>query len=95
MNMLAVWIAAGGNGTDTDTDSAAARARQSPSFQSHMLRVPDFLWVAEDGLKMQGYNGSQCCKYKHTTASNSHRTPQLDCQSDILNYQFDIEIARD
>ena len=26
----------------------------------HMMRVPDYLWVAEDGMKMQGYNGSQC-----------------------------------
>lgn len=25
----------------------------------HLARVPDYLWVAEDGLKMQGYNGSQ------------------------------------
>ena len=25
-----------------------------------MMRVPDYLWVAEDGMKMQGYNGSQC-----------------------------------
>ena len=24
------------------------------------MRVPDYLWVAEDGMKMQGYNGSQC-----------------------------------
>lgn len=23
------------------------------------MRVPDYLWVAEDGMKMQGYNGSQ------------------------------------
>jgi len=23
------------------------------------LRVPDYLWVSEDGMKMQGYNGSQ------------------------------------
>ncbi len=23
------------------------------------MRVYDYLWVAEDGLKMQGYNGSQ------------------------------------
>jgi squalene cyclase len=27
---------------------------------SHMMRVPDYLWLAEDGMKMQGYNGSQC-----------------------------------
>lgn len=25
----------------------------------HVARVPDYLWVAEDGMKMQGYNGSQ------------------------------------
>ena len=25
-----------------------------------MLRVPNYLWVSEDGMKMQGYNGSQC-----------------------------------
>ena len=31
-----------------------------PAVQSHMMRVPDYLWVAEDGMKMQGYNGSQC-----------------------------------
>jgi squalene/oxidosqualene cyclase-like protein len=30
------------------------------NFQRHLLRVPDYLWVSEDGMKMQGYNGSQC-----------------------------------
>eukprot|EP00967_Tisochrysis_lutea_P080811 scaffold111165_cov20-Tisochrysis_lutea.AAC.7 len=25
----------------------------------HLPRIYDYLWVAEDGLKMQGYNGSQ------------------------------------
>lgn len=30
------------------------------AVQNHMMRVPDYLWVAEDGMKMQGYNGSQC-----------------------------------
>ena len=25
-----------------------------------MMRIPDYLWVAEDGMKMKGYNGSQC-----------------------------------
>lgn len=29
-------------------------------FQKHLQRVEDYLWVAEDGVKMQGYNGSQC-----------------------------------
>jgi len=25
----------------------------------HLARLPDYLWLAEDGMKMQGYNGSQ------------------------------------
>jgi squalene/oxidosqualene cyclase-like protein len=28
-------------------------------FRRHLLRVPDYLWMSEDGMKMQGYNGSQ------------------------------------
>ena len=31
-----------------------------PTFVQHCARVDDYLWVAEDGVKMQGYNGSQC-----------------------------------
>ena len=28
------------------------------AFHKHLPRVQDFLWVAEDGMKMKGYNGS-------------------------------------
>eukprot|EP01126_Amoeba_proteus_P004184 TRINITY_DN11414_c0_g1_i17.p1 TRINITY_DN11414_c0_g1~~TRINITY_DN11414_c0_g1_i17.p1 ORF type:complete len:580 (+),score=109.10 TRINITY_DN11414_c0_g1_i17:1123-2862(+) len=31
----------------------------SDAFKQHVLRVPDYLWLASDGMKMQGYNGSQ------------------------------------
>ena len=31
-----------------------------PIIDKHMARVRDYLWIAEDGMKMQGYNGSQC-----------------------------------
>jgi len=31
----------------------------SEAFKRHLPRIHDYLWVAEDGLKMQGYNGSQ------------------------------------
>eukprot|EP00268_Persea_americana_P017364 TRINITY_DN18367_c0_g1_i2.p1 TRINITY_DN18367_c0_g1~~TRINITY_DN18367_c0_g1_i2.p1 ORF type:complete len:387 (+),score=68.23 TRINITY_DN18367_c0_g1_i2:545-1705(+) len=31
----------------------------SEAFKLHLPRIYDFLWVAEDGMKMQGYNGSQ------------------------------------
>jgi len=33
---------------------------ENPNVINHMMRVQDYLWVAEDGMKMQGYNGSQC-----------------------------------
>ena len=29
------------------------------SFRAHLPRLHDYLWLAEDGMKMQGYNGSQ------------------------------------
>lgn len=38
---------------------ATGHSTQSSAFQKHTLRVADYLWVSEDGMKMQGYNGSQ------------------------------------
>nr|XP_033803079.1 lanosterol synthase isoform X2 [Geotrypetes seraphini] len=32
---------------------------QSPAFQEHVSRIPDYLWLGLDGMKMQGTNGSQ------------------------------------
>eukprot|EP00775_Hariotina_reticulata_P008841 gene8841-9020_t len=43
INMLCCWF--------EDPDGLA--------FKKHLPRVYDYLWVAEDGMKMQGYNGSQ------------------------------------
>ncbi|XP_067301195.1 lanosterol synthase isoform X2 [Pseudorasbora parva] len=31
----------------------------SPVFQEHVSRIPDYLWMGLDGMKMQGTNGSQ------------------------------------
>ncbi|KAF8020214.1 hypothetical protein BT93_G0805 [Corymbia citriodora subsp. variegata] len=31
----------------------------SKAYKHHLSRIKDYLWVAEDGMKMQGYNGSQ------------------------------------
>ena len=47
LNMLSVWIDSGCNNKDE-------------RFLRHLPRIDDYLWVAEDGMKMQGYNGSQC-----------------------------------
>lgn len=43
LNMLCCWV--------EDPNSEA--------FKLHLPRIFDFLWLAEDGMKMQGYNGSQ------------------------------------
>eukprot|EP01113_Clastostelium_recurvatum_P013550 TRINITY_DN1720_c0_g1_i1.p1 TRINITY_DN1720_c0_g1~~TRINITY_DN1720_c0_g1_i1.p1 ORF type:complete len:772 (-),score=162.82 TRINITY_DN1720_c0_g1_i1:108-2333(-) len=43
MNMLCCW--------DREGDS--------PAFRKHGERLVDYLWLAPDGMKMQGYNGSQ------------------------------------
>jgi squalene/oxidosqualene cyclase-like protein len=45
LNMISVFDASGSG---------------SQRFQNHVARISDYLWVAEDGMKMQGYNGSQC-----------------------------------
>jgi len=44
LNMLCVWHRQGGKSLD---------------FQKHKEKLFDYLWLAEDGMKMQGYNGSQ------------------------------------
>ncbi|TXG61146.1 hypothetical protein EZV62_012509 [Acer yangbiense] len=31
----------------------------SEAYKRHLSRIKDYLWLAEDGMKMQGYNGSQ------------------------------------
>ncbi|HLP52807.1 MAG TPA: terpene cyclase/mutase family protein, partial [Chitinophagales bacterium] len=36
-----------------------AYGKESDQFKKHVDRWADYLWVAEDGMKMQGYNGSQ------------------------------------
>ncbi|KAJ7564049.1 hypothetical protein O6H91_03G134700 [Diphasiastrum complanatum] len=43
LNMLCCWL------EDPDSDA----------FQKHLPRVVDYLWLSEDGMKMQAYNGSQ------------------------------------
>ena len=40
--------------------SSSSSSSSSRILEKHMARVRDYLWLAEDGLKMQGYNGSQC-----------------------------------
>ncbi|XP_065874585.1 cycloartenol synthase-like isoform X1 [Euphorbia lathyris] len=43
LNMLCCWV----------------EDPNSESFKMHIPRIYDYLWIAEDGMKMKGYNGSQ------------------------------------
>jgi lanosterol synthase len=36
-----------------------AYGKDSEQFKKHVARWYDYLWIAEDGMKMSGYNGSQ------------------------------------
>mmetsp|Transcript_24283 Transcript_24283/g.36687 ORF Transcript_24283/g.36687 Transcript_24283/m.36687 type:complete len:945 (+) Transcript_24283:51-2885(+) len=47
LNMLSVYHSAGNN-------------IAAPNVVRHFMRIQDYLWIAEDGMKMQGYSGSQC-----------------------------------
>jgi squalene/oxidosqualene cyclase-like protein len=44
LNMLSVYYAEG---------------PESENFKAHIPRLLDYLWLSDDGMKMQGYNGSQ------------------------------------
>eukprot|EP00928_Gymnodinium_smaydae_P054049 TRINITY_DN37892_c0_g1_i1.p1 TRINITY_DN37892_c0_g1~~TRINITY_DN37892_c0_g1_i1.p1 ORF type:complete len:834 (-),score=165.87 TRINITY_DN37892_c0_g1_i1:132-2582(-) len=50
-HIVTSWVAAGGAGDP-------ARAGENREYLAHLARVPAYLWIAEDGLKVQGYNGS-------------------------------------
>ena len=44
-----------------------AYGKESEPFKKHVARWYDYLWVAEDGMKMSGYNGSQLWDVAFTT----------------------------
>lgn len=51
LHIVTSWVMAGG-------EKDPAGAAESKAFKAHVARVPAYLWVAEDGMKVQGYNGS-------------------------------------
>ena len=44
-----------------------AYGKDSEQFNKHVARWYDYLWIAEDGMKMSGYNGSQLWDVAFTT----------------------------
>lgn len=85
LNMLAVFV-------DGNCDI------NNPAFQRHIARVDDYLWVAEDGMKMQGYNGSQCWDTSFTAQALIEGDMfELfpDCARKIYTYLNRTQIADD
>ena len=92
MNMLVAWH-----------EAKEARARRpSVDFQSrlpkHLPRVHDYLWLAEDGMKMQGYNGSQlwdCAFAAQAVAATGLAGEYAGCLHDAHRYVRDSQVRDD
>jgi len=73
LNMLCVYIACG---------------PQSEEFKKHMDRVKDYLWLAEDGLKMNGYNGSQLWDTAFATRALAESDHSVAAQSLKASFNY-------
>jgi squalene/oxidosqualene cyclase-like protein len=85
LNMLSVYY-------DSKCNMADERV------QKHLMRIDDYLWVAEDGMKMQGYNGSQCWDTSFavqaiTEGGFTEAFPE--CTSKIYSYLKRTQISSD
>ncbi|XP_041857392.1 lanosterol synthase-like [Melanotaenia boesemani] len=53
----------------------------SPAFQEHVSRIPDYLWLGLDGMKMQGTNGFQlwdtCFAVQAFLEAGAQKDPRL------------------
>jgi len=66
-----------------------AYGSESTQFKKHVARWYDYLWVAEDGMKMSGYNGSQLWDVAFTTrAMLESDLGQLFPETINKSYQF-------
>ncbi|KAJ1690730.1 hypothetical protein LUZ63_014885 [Rhynchospora breviuscula] len=81
LNMLCCWI------EDPSSDA----------FKLHLPRIHDYLWIAEDGMKMQAYNGSQLWDTAFTvqaiyaTGLVQEYLPTLCRAHDFINYSQILE----
>uniref|UniRef100_A0A673A787 Terpene cyclase/mutase family member n=1 Tax=Sphaeramia orbicularis TaxID=375764 RepID=A0A673A787_9TELE len=63
----------------------------SPAFQEHVSRIPDYLWLGLDGMKMQGTNGSQlwdtCFAVQAFLEAGAQDNPRLaECLQDAHRF---------
>jgi len=72
--------------------------KDSAQFKQHVSRWQDYLWVAEDGMKMNGYNGSQLWDVAFTgqalaECDLTERFPQVTQQ--VNRYISDHQVVED
>lgn len=71
LNMLALWF-----------DDP-----RSPALARHTARIQDYLWDAPDGMRMQGYNGSQFWDLAFTLLA-LHEAGLCDEQADLVERAY-------
>jgi squalene/oxidosqualene cyclase-like protein len=96
LNMLAVWIEEKEKLAGKDDNVMFAEGFEL--FRRHLARVDDYIWVAEDGVKMQGYNGSQCWDTSflaQAIAEGGMVSEFPDCSRKIYEYLDRTQIKTD
>lgn len=79
INSVAIWHAYGAG---------------SQQFKKHVERWFDYLWVAEDGMKMNGYNGSQLWDTAFAAQALLENLPQVDSKNTLAKAGDFIRISR-
>ncbi len=57
--------------------------KDSVEFKKHVSKISYYLWIAEDGLKVQGYNGSQLWDAAFTVLALSENNKDLSTHAQI------------
>lgn len=106
MNMLVAWHEAGEKeaGEGVGAMSKARDSKTQPPnttplrVAKHLPRVYDYLWLAEDGMKMQGYNGSQlwdCAFATQAIIATGLGGEYSDCLQSANKYIRDTQVLDD
>lgn len=68
---------------------------ESPEFKKHRERLEDYIWLSEDGIKMNMYNGTQLwdtCFMAQALQEDPDRTPEIKAAlkkiDHFVNYTF-------
>lgn len=111
MNMLVAWHEALEGLGEREVVAAAsatpfAKTLSTPSASyvtpprvaKHLPRVNDYLWLAEDGMKMQGYNGSQlwdCAFAAQAICATGLAGEYTECLRDAHKYLLNTQVLDD